>query len=163
MTYFAGPTRYNFNTLFLKDMGGSNITTGNYVVPTSSDTLAGSPQTTFSTTTGLISLPNRPCVLTAGLYYFEGSLNDSYSYLEYQWYDNTNSQPLGNKARVVSLRLKHYVNNVTQSYDESAIAYAQNIDVYLKITANTTDTNTVLDGGQSDERSIKSKIVIHEF
>lgn len=163
MTYLAGPTRFDFNTILLKTMGSTTVSTGNYVIPSASDTLAGSPQTTFSTSTGLITLPNRPCILTAGLYYFAGTVPDSYDYLEYQWYDNTNSLALGNKARVVGLRLKNYVNNVTQSFDESAITYAQNISVYLKITANTTGSGTVLDGGQTDDRSIKSKIVIYEF
>lgn len=163
MTYFAGPTRFNFSTILLKTMGSTTVATGNYVKFTQSDTLAGSPQTTFSSSTGLITLPNRPCIITAGLYYAEGAVPDTYGYLEYQFYDNTNSQALGNKARVVSLRLKNYVNNVDQSYDESAIAYAQNISLYLKITDDQTQTGTTLDGAQTDGRAIKSKITIYEF
>tara|TARA_Y100001973_G_scaffold41146_1_gene61455 strand:- start:199 stop:690 length:492 start_codon:yes stop_codon:yes gene_type:complete len=163
MTYFAGPTRFNFNTILLKTMGSTTVGLGNYVKFTESETLAGSPETTFTSSTGLITLPNKPCILTAGLYYSEGAVPDTYGYLEYQFYDATNSQAIGNKARVVSLRLKNYINNVTQSYDESAIVYAQNINVYLKITANQTQSGTTLDGSQSNGRAIKSKIVIYEF
>ena len=164
MTYIAGPQKYDFNTILLKDMSAT-MTAGNTIIPSNSENFAGTPVTTFNTSTGVISLPNRPCILTAGLMFYEtGGYANNYRFIEYQWYDVTNSSYIGNKARIVGESVTRYLNNITQGFDESAIAIGQNISVKLVLTALGNTSSPVIDGtGAQDDYAGRSHILIHEF
>ena len=165
MTYTAGPQRYNFNCILLKDMSAT-MSAGNTIIASNSEDFAGNPQTTFNTSTGVITLPNRPCTLTAGMQVYEksGIYNNSYRYIEYQWYDVTNSAYIGNKARVVGESISRYLASVSEGFDESAIAIGQNIDVKLVLTALGNTTTPVIDGtGAQQNYAGRSRILIYEF
>ena len=164
MTYLAGPTRFDFNCILLKDMSAT-ASAGNTIIPSNSETQAGTPATTFNTTTGVITLPNKPCTLQAGIMFYEtGGYNNDYRYIEYQFYDVTNSQYIGSKGRVIGESITRYLNDVTDSCDETAICVGQNIDVKLILTGLGQTTTPVIDGtGAQDIYAGRSRILIYEF
>lgn len=164
MTYVTDrPLPGKMNIIALHNVSGT-ATVGFVVKPQSSNTMIGDPETTFNTSTGIITLPDRPCVLNAGLMYYENT-NPSppYQYCDFQWYDETNSQYIGNKARLRGYGHDFYYDYETLSCDEQAIAIAQNINVSLKIIA-VRHTSLVLDGTGSQEIYAGStRFLIYEF
>ena len=143
---------------------------GFVVKPQSSSDEMGSPSTTFNTTSGVITLPNRPCVLNAGLMYYDNtSPNPSYQYFDYQWYDETNSQYIGSKARLKGWSPDYYFTYETLSCDEQAIAVAQNINVSLRIigvsiSGGLSHAGLIIDGEVSQTiYAGQSRLIIYEF
>lgn len=135
------------------------------VKPQNSNIMLGNPETTFDTTTGIITLPNRPCVLNAGIMYYEyGSPSPPYNYADFQWYDETNSQFIGSKARQRGYGHDYYYDYESLSCDEQAIAIAQNITVSLKIIGVSLANSLPLDGtGSQDVYAGKTRFLIYEF
>ena len=163
MTYINAPTRTDMNIKVLYSCSGT-ASVGFVVKAQSSSDEMGSPSTTFNTTTGVITLPNRPCVLNAGLMYYDNTNpTPSYQYFDYQWYDETNSQYIGSKARLRGWGPDFYYNYETLSCDEQAIAIAQNINVSLRIIA-VSHASLIIDGtGSQDIYAGKSRLIIYEF
>ena len=164
MTYVTDrPLPGKINIIALHNVSGT-ASAGLVLKPQNSNSMMGDPVTTFNTTTGVITLPDRPCVLNAGLMYYD-STNPSpfYNYLDFQWYDETNSQYIGSKARQRGFGHDFYFDHESLTCDEQAIAIAQNINVSLRIIA-VSHGSMVLDGsGAQAIYAGKTRFLIYEF
>lgn len=170
MTYLNGPFTYPLNIACFHTCAQVFLTTsapGKYTRPLQSATLAGSYSSTIDTSTGIITLPDRPCLVIGSITYFSNSLGH---YVRYRWYDETNSTYIGSYGQNRGLdnaQEYSYVNN-TISCDEEAITIAQNIDIRLIITAKAQTGS----GGMQYDATVgtthhpyagKTKLTIYEF
>ena len=134
---------------------------GQVVVFTATADLCGSPSTTYDAVTGRFTLPNKPCILRAGLSYAKtGGTNSAY-YIDVQFYDVTNAQYIGSKGRVFGYRPDIYYAYHDLSCDEDAVAVAQNIVVECRIVAKGGSQTLALDGVIS--YSNLSRVIIQEM
>lgn len=123
----------DMRVLHLKTVSDTVTAGGQVVKFTAEADLVGQPDSTYTTSTGQIVLPNVPCILKAGLEYKKTSGTNEAYYIDVQWYDVTNSQYIGSKARVKGYRPDFYYGSYSLTCDEEAIALAQNITVECRI------------------------------
>lgn len=155
----------DMRVLHLSDVTDT-ITAGGQVVKfTTEADLVGSPTSTYTSSTGQLVLPNVPCVLKAGLE-FKKTLgaNEAY-YIDVQWYDVTNSQYIGSKARIKGYRPDTYYSSYSLTCDEEAVALAQNITVECRIIdkQGTPSNNQTMVLDNSASYSGESRAIILEL
>lgn len=143
----------DMRVLHLKTVSDT-ITGGGQVVKfTVDDNLVGSPSSTYTSSTGRVVLPDVPCILKAGLEYNKTAGTNEAYYIDVQWYDVTNSQYIGSKARVKGYRPDYYYSAYSLTCDEEAIAIGQNITVECRIIGKAgtpnNDQTLVLDNSAS--------------
>lgn len=162
MTHIPKPPTYDYQLSFFTDPTSTFLSNNYTVLPQTKKTVIGSPAATVNTTTGVISLPNRPCLLSACIQYSWDT--DSASYVDFQWYDVTNSQFIGNKARLKGRDVITYLGTYTLSTDEEANAIAQNIDVKL-IVVTTSSTSLRLEDANAQYIAYAgfSRLAVYEF
>jgi hypothetical protein len=146
---------------FFTDPTSTTLSNNYTVLPQTKVSVIGSPASTVNTSTGVITLPNRPCILSGCLQYY---LNSTASFVDFQWYDVTNSQFIGNKARLKGRDVVTYLGTYTLSTDEEANAVAQNIDVKM-VVVTTSDTSAVLEDTTNPFIAYAgfSRLAVYEF
>lgn len=125
----------------------------------------GASSVSYNATTGTISLSDKPHFLWGALTYYIGvNTGGTITYVTTQWYDVTNSQYIGAKGRLWSYRFDTYVaNSDSIQADESAVAYARNIDVQLHIVAPVVKNGFTLQFDVALARHNKSRALIMEL
>jgi len=162
MTYISRPPTCDYQLSFFTDPTSTLLSNNYTVLPQTKKTVIGSPASTLNTTTGVISLPDRPCLLSACIQYAWNTQNASF--VDFQWYDVTNSQYIGNKARIKGRDVITYLGTYTLSTDEEANAIAQNIDVKLiVVTASSTSLRLEDVNAQFIAYSGFSRLAVYEF
>jgi len=131
------------------------------VVFTATADLCGTPSTSYDSSTGRFTLPDKPCILRAGLAYFKSSGTNAAYYIDVQFYDVTNSQYIGSKGRVFGYRPDIYYASYDLSCDEDAVAVAQNIVVECRIIGKGGSQTLLLDNTVS--YSNESRVIIQEM
>ena len=161
MTFIPRPPNYDFQLSFFTDPTSTSLSDGYTVLPQTQVTVIGSPSATINTTTGVITLPNVPCLLSGCLQYY---LNTNSNYVDFQWYDVTNSQYIGNKARLKGKDPNRYMDTYTLSADEEANAVAQNIQVKMIVT-DTSSTSAILEytSGSLPVYAGRTRLAVYEF
>lgn len=121
----------------------------------------GDGNVSLNSSTGRISLPNKPCLLYGAVSYYAGS---GATYLTLQWYDVTNGVYIGSKGIAWSARLDLYFAKRTQQADEQAVALIdQGQDVELHIVSPIDKASNVIQGDVVQARHSKSRAVIMEL
>lgn len=141
MTWLLTDGRAKVQTTLLDTIVGSpNYGQGDTVIFTrvnkGNTDYFGTSSVSYNATTGTVSLGDKPHFLWGALVYHVGATGGVPTYMTAQWYDVTNSQYIGARGRLWSYRLDAYIaNSDSIQADESAVAYARNIDVQLRIVA----------------------------
>lgn len=161
MTFIPRPSSYDYQLSFFTDPTSTSLSDGYTVLPQTQVTVIGSPAATINTTTGVITLPNVPCLLSGCLQYY---LNTNSNYVDFQWYDVTNSQYIGSKGRLKGKDPNRYMDVYTLSADEEANVIAQNIQVKMIVT-DTSSTSAVLEytSGTLPIYAGRTRLAIYEF
>lgn len=141
----------------------STITGGGQVVDfDASKTQVGSPESTYTASTGRTVLPDKLCILQGSVSYLKSAGPNTNIYIDTQWYDVTNSQYIGSKARVWGYRPDLYYGSYSLTCDEESVAIAQNITVELRIITMQVSGQTLV-GDNSASYSADSRAIIMEF
>ena len=165
MTFLPGPFNYPLNVACFHTCAQVFANVNTVVKPLQATALAGSYSSSINTTTGVITLPDSPCLLVGSITYYSA---DTGNYIRYQWYDDTNSQYIGSIGQTRGLDASQhaaYISN-TISCDEEAICIAQNINIKLIITAKAGSGSS---GEQFDAAHAhaayagKTKLTVYEF
>ena len=161
MTYINKPFTYPLDIVAFHNCSSAVISASSVVKPQTSATLAGSPQSSINTSSGVITLPNTQCLLIGSIMYKN---TDSSSYARFRWYDVTNSQYIGSIGQISGLDPERAGTiSGAVSCDEEAIAIAQNIQVKLVITAVSSNDLTI-DGSHSHGiYAGKTRLLVYEF
>jgi len=162
MTYIKAPFSYPLSIKAFHNCSATALSVNSVIKPQSNETLAGSPQCSITTSSGIISLPNTQCLLIGSVTYRN---YDWASYVRYRWYDNTNSQYIGSIGQIRGLDEDRYTSNTVGpiSCDEEAICIAQNIDVKLVVTGISSN-DLYIDGSHShDIYAGKTRLLVYEF
>ena len=165
MTHFNTPFSYPLSVVcFHTCTNTSTVIVADAVIkPQSTVNIAGKHVSSMNTTSGIITLPNKQCMLIGSITYRS---TDQGSYVRYRWYDTTNSQYIGSTGQIRGLDPDRHASNITSeiSCDEEAIAIAQNINVKLVVT-EVSSNNSVLDGDYSGHSQYagKTKLTVYEF
>jgi len=161
MTFIPRPPSYDYNLSFFTDPTSVSLSNSYTVLPQTHVTVVGTPAATLDTSNGIITLPDVPCLLSGCLQYF---LNTDSNFVDFQWYDVTNSQYIGNKARLKGKDPDRYMNTYTLSADEEANVIAQNIQVKMIVT-ETSSTSAVLEytTGTLPVYAGRTRIAVYEF
>jgi len=166
MTFTNGPFNYPLNIACFHTCAQVNINVGDAAKPLQAAALTGSYSSSINTSTGLITLPNTPCLLVGSITYYSP---DSSNSLRYQWYDDTNSQYIGSIGQTRGLdAAQHAAGAVNEiACDEEAICIVQNINVKLIITASHGASVKQFDPtagtGLNDDFAGKTKLMVYEF
>lgn len=123
----------DMRVLHLKTVSDTVTAGGQVVKFTVEADLVGSPDTTYTSSTGRIVLPDTPCILKAGLEFKKTAGSNEAYYMDVQWYDVTNTQYIGSKARIKGYRPDIYYGAYDLTCDEEAVAIGQNITVECRI------------------------------
>ena len=133
MTYINKPFSYPLDIVAFHNCTSALISADSVVKPQTTDSLAGSPQSTINVSDGIITITNRQCLLIGSIMYKNF---DNASYARFRWYDVTNSQYIGALGQIRGLDpIRSFQVSGPISCDEEALAIAQNIQVKLVITA----------------------------
>ena len=160
MSYTLPSVKMNVFHLYDFD---STITGGGQVVDfNASKTQVGSPQSTYTASTGRTVLPDKLCVLQGSVSYLKSAGTNAAFYIDTQWYDVTNSQYIGSKGRVWGYRPDTYYASYDLTCDEESVAIAQNITVELRIIALVVSNQTLV-GDNSASYTAESRAIIMEF
>lgn len=168
MTFSTQPYSYPLNIIAFHTpavevaYGGSTQTV---IKPQQQQVMAGSPQSTINTTTGVITLPNRPCLITGSMMYMD---YNNEKWCEVQWWDNTNTQWIGSIGLLPGNDWQRYNDNFANplATDEQAISLEQNIQVSLRVKERYSANNGMTIDGYHASYSIhggKTRILIYEF
>lgn len=162
MTYFSEPPKFNYNLAFYTQPTTVTLTNNYTVLPQTQVTVVGSPSATLNTSNGIITLPDKPCLLSGCLQYYVST--STVSYIDFQWYDVTNSQYIGNIARLKGSHIYKYYESETLTTDEEANAIAQNIQVKM-VVKTTSNSSAVLEDTSSSYVAYagRSRLAIYEF
>lgn len=162
MTYVKAPFSYPLGIKAFHNCTSAVMSSNDTIKPLSLETLAGDPQSSITTSSGIISLPNVQCLLIGSLAYRN---TDQASYVRYRWYDVTNSQFIGSIGQIRGLDEDRYTNYTSGpiSCDEECVAIAQNIDVELKVLA-VSSNDLYVDGSHAhDAYGGKTRLLVYEF
>lgn len=170
MTWINTDGRARVSTTLLDTiLGAPNYSVGDVVKFTSmnkgSSTYFKQNSVSYNSSTGTITLGDKPHFLWGALtYYIGANTGGTITYVTTQWYDVTNSQYIGSKGRLWSYRFDTYVaNSDSIQADESAVAYARNIDVQLHVVAPVVKNGFTLQFDSALVRHNKSRALIMEL
>jgi hypothetical protein len=152
----------DMRVLHLSDVTDTITGAGQIVKFTTSANLTNTPSATYNSTLGQVTLPDVQCVLRAGLEYNKSAGSNSAYFIDVQWYDVTNTQYIGSKARVKGYRPDIYYTAYDLTCDEEAIAVAQNVIVECRIiTLQVSNQVLILDNAAT--YSGESRALIMEY
>lgn len=161
MTYQLAP-RIALNVLHLSGLSGS-VTNGNSCDFTTSANLVGTPTSTYNSSNGQITIPDKPCI-ALGSINFGTSTYVSALYVDAQWYDVNASQFIGTKGRLWGYRPDYYYASYTLTCDEEAKAIVQNTVIELRITGHYGSGMTLDTASQITHNvNSKSRAIIEEY
>lgn len=170
MTWINTDGRARISTTLLDTISGTpDYSVGDVVKFTSknkgSSTYFKSSSVSYNSSTGTITLGDKPHFLWGSLTYYIGADSGAaVTYVTTQWYDLTNSQYIGAKGRLWSRRFDVYVaNSDSIQADESAVAYARNIEVQLHVVAPVVKNGFTLQFDSARPRHNKSRALIMEL
>jgi len=170
MTWINTDGRARISTTLLDTISGApNYNVGDVVKFTSknkgSSTYFKEGSVSYNSSTGTVSLGDKPHFLWGALTYYIGAdTPGTITYVTTQWYDVTNGQYIGAKGRLWSYRFDTYVaNSDTIQADESAVAYARNIEVQLHVVAPVVKNGFTLQFDSALARHNKSRALIMEL
>ena len=161
MTYINKPFSYPLDIVAFPNCTSALISADSVVKPQTTDSLAGSPQSTINVSDGIITIPNTQCLLIGSIMYKNF---DNASYARFRWYDVTNSQYIGAIGQIRGLDPERSSGiSGAISCDEEALAIAQNIQVKLVITA-VSSNDLYIDGSHAHGVYVgKTRLLVYEF